>query len=935
MGITIRSYNVRGIRDFQKHKQMFQFIKKQKVDIAILQETHSIPSDEYMWGKQWGTNILFSHGTSNSKGVAILIGSSLERIIKISDIRRDGDGRFIMALFSLPDSIEFNLINVYAPNDDNPEMFQDIFKILEQSDCTSNVIGGDFNVALDPNMDCTTRVSHTKTRQLLLDYIEEKKMVDIWRSQNPVTKSYTWFRLTPERIFSRLDYFLITEDLATCSSSDISAGYRSDHSSVKLELNHEQIEKRGKGNWRFNTTFLKNIDFLSELNDTVEEAKSTFEPCDAILKWEMIKLKITECCIDFQKRAAELKKQKFQKLNKEITKLNNKLINDQNESTYAELEERKRELENYITEKTRGIIFRSKATWHEEGERNTKYFFSLEKARYRNKTVHTLKTEDGKNIVNNKEILQECKKFYQNLYYEDPESKNFGLINSFHTTITNESQEMLDRDITVDEIGIALKSFENDKAPGCDGLPADIYKILWPKLKNTLLEYYEAAYLKQQLGPSARRGILSLLPKKNNDLTLLKNWRPITLLNFDYKLLSKVLALRLQKVLPEIIEKHQTGFMKGRSITDNIRTSIEILGHSKRTNANNIIMSIDFKKCFDSVKKSAITGAFRFFGFGEDFIRWVDIMFDGFMLSVQNNGETSPWFEQKKGYHQGCCFSPLGFLVTAQIFSLYLKSNSSVKGVDVDNFLIMMMQFADDTDLFIKCEKAVLNGVTDTLGQIQDHTGLTVNYEKTTVTRLGTLSNTDFKVITKQTLVWSNNPLNVLGVIASEDLNTRTEQNFLPLIPKVENVLNIWRCRQLTLTGKVLVVNTLVESLFVYRMSVIELMPNEYYEKLEKIVEKFIWPGKVRMKSTCLQCPKSQGGLRLVNFKNKHLALLTQWVFKIQTNNFFQHCMYKSLGINVGEYIWYVNLHPRDVEKNCRRTILLARCTVCMVSCKF
>ena len=406
----------------------------------------------------------------------------------------------------------------------------------------------------------------------------------------------------------------------------------------------------------------------------------------------MCKLRITEACIKYEKDANKARGLLINQLNKKIAELQGKLQLRNTTANELELNAAKMELESIIEAKANEVIFRNKANWHEHGERNSKYFFSLEKSRSRLKTVHAVRSADGTLIKENNEILSECHNFYAKLYGDNGVQQNrFRLINHFGRTISWDSREKLENEIDIKEVGHALSKFDNCKAPGCNGLPADFFKCFWPKIKWPLFEYYQKCLVNHELGTSARRGILSLIPKKEADLENLSNWRPLTLLNFDYKLLSKVLAIRLQSVLPEIIDEDQTGFMKGRNIMENIRRVIEFVGFSKERKLNNILLSLDFEKCFDSVRLDAIINSFRFFGFGENFVRMSGMLFTNFTLCVQNNGYSSKWIRQERGYHQGCCYSPLAFLLTGQIFALYLKKDSKLEGVDIDNFLFTLV----------------------------------------------------------------------------------------------------------------------------------------------------------------------------------------------------------------------------------------------------
>ena len=118
-----------------------------------------------------------------------------------------------------------------------------------------------------------------------------------------------------------------------------------------------------------------------------------------------------------------------------------------------------------------------------------------------------------------------------------------------------------------------------------------------------------------------RRAILSLLPKDTNiDLNYLSNWRPISLLGTDSKIYSRVLATRLESVLDKIIHPNQAGYMRGRSITDHLRLCDDIINYTNRESILGILVSLDFRKAFDTISKASIIAALKAFGFGPCFI---------------------------------------------------------------------------------------------------------------------------------------------------------------------------------------------------------------------------------------------------------------------------------------------------------------------------
>ena len=201
--------------------------------------------------------------------------------------------------------------------------------------------------------------------------------------------------------------------------------------------------------------------------------------------------------------------------------------------------------------------------------------------------------------------MNEELKFYQKLYTEcDSKTKTDSpnLTNFIHIPkLSQADSEICDELITLEEISNSLKDLPNNKTPGSDGLTTEFYKFFWPDLKKIVFDRIQYAVDNDILSVDQRRGILNIIPKKDKDVRLLKNWRPIALLNTDYKILTKLLAKRLQKVLFKIIASDQTGYIKNRYIGENIRTIIDIMQYTAKEQLPGILLQLDFKKAFDSV----------------------------------------------------------------------------------------------------------------------------------------------------------------------------------------------------------------------------------------------------------------------------------------------------------------------------------------------
>ena len=169
--------------------------------------------------------------------------------------------------------------------------------------------------------------------------------------------------------------------------------------------------------------------------------------------------------------------------------------------------------------------------------------------------------------------------------------------------LTEDMRDKLEGPLTYEECKEASSSFSKDKSPGEDGFTAEFYINFFDILGEDLVRSLNHAYEKGELSISQRRGVITLLPKDEASLLDLKNWPPITLLNVDYKIAAKAIATRMETTLPFLIHTDQTGFIKGRYIGENIRLICDLLEQTKTDKSSGILLSIDFRKAFDSVER--------------------------------------------------------------------------------------------------------------------------------------------------------------------------------------------------------------------------------------------------------------------------------------------------------------------------------------------
>ena len=211
-------------------------------------------------------------------------------------------------------------------------------------------------------------------------------------------------------------------------------------------------------------------------------------------------------------------------------------------------------------------------------------------------------------------------KYYQKLYENRNQLESTYIFFENHEIpkLNKQDKQQCEGLLTEKECEEAVKDMKNGKIPGTDGLTAEFYKIFWQDLKNAMVKSFNYSFQTKSLSEMQKQGLITLLPKSNKDLTNLSNWRHISLLNVDYKIMTKAIANRIKKVLKILIDSSQTGFIKGRYIGENIRLLFDIIEYTEEDNIPGILFFTDFEKAFDSINNDYIAEILNLFNFGQD-----------------------------------------------------------------------------------------------------------------------------------------------------------------------------------------------------------------------------------------------------------------------------------------------------------------------------
>ena len=282
-------------------------------------------------------------------------------------------------------------------------------------------------------------------------------------------------------------------------------------------------------------------------------AEYRYSELNPLNKWEMIKHDIREYATYFAKLQSRLRK-------KEQTELEAKLRTQQKrlnminlasnnavrliQAINNKIDSLTQKLQKISLYRAQGAILWSKVRWHQQGEKNTKYFFNLEKQGGKAKTMSKTYNNIGQKTTKPHEVLKIQAEFYKRLYTKDC-NVACRLNGKAEKQLTEEQKFKLDQPLIMDEITNAVKEMSRNKSPGTSGFQVNIYGMFWSRLKKPLFEAFSHAQVLGILNVSARQGLISLIPKKDRNLDYVKNWRPIILLNTDYKILAKVIANRI------------------------------------------------------------------------------------------------------------------------------------------------------------------------------------------------------------------------------------------------------------------------------------------------------------------------------------------------------------------------------------------------------
>ena len=259
----------------------------------------------------------------------------------------------------------------------------------------------------------------------------------------------------------------------------------------------------------------------------------------------------------------------------------------------------------------------------------------------------------------------------------------------------------IEGDIQLTEIEQAIRKVKTGNSPGPDGFLIEFYRSFSIKLLPYLCKVYTEAFKVKALPPTMTQATISVLLKKDKDPPKCEFYRSVSLLCCDYKILTRILADRLERVLDKIIHQDQTGFMRGRQLYSNLRRAFNIMYLPNGDIVPEVIISLDAHKAFDRIEHSYLMKALEYFEFGPSFCAWIEILYGSPQAAVRTNNIVSEYFRLFRGTRQGCPLSQLLFNVAIEPLASALRNDPGVMGINRAGQMHTVTLYADYLLLFL------------------------------------------------------------------------------------------------------------------------------------------------------------------------------------------------------------------------------------------
>ena len=681
---------------------------------------------------------------------------------------------------------------------------------------------------------------------------------------------------------SRIDRVYMGEELVgkvTNVTSKSVLGEQVGHRMVEVEI--EEGLELGRGYWKFNVSLLRDSAYRELIRVTWAEVKEDRGEFENVGEWwDYAKGLLRTVTIEFARKKRWEETKVVRELEREKSRLMEE-IGAGYGSVFAgdHLREIETRLGQEEERRAEGYRVRSRVPHFEDKEPGVAYFSRQEKRGSKRNLIYALKDTEGRVRRGTEQVVKITHDFYTGLFTrgDTDEGTQDRFLSQVDVGLTRQQQEWCDGVIDKGEVECVLKKMAAGKSPGADGFPVEFWRHFWDVVGGDFMDVVEWVAVNGRVTESMSGGVIRLLFKKG-DRGDVRNYRPITLVNADYKLVSGCVAARLSSVLPGLIHEDQTG-LPGRRISDGIHVVSDTIEYCQKKGVSAALVSLDQEKCFDRVDHGFLFRALATYGFGPGFLGLVRAFYNGATSRVLVNGVFSDQVRLDRGLRQGDPPSSLLYILTAEVLANAVRKDSQIKGIRIKGREKKIGGYADDTQGFLTTDDSVgrFLGLANEFGRAS---GSRLNRDKTEGIWLGPWQE---RTGNHHGLNWKER-IKVLGVWLGR--GNVAGANFGDAYGMVRSRFYAWKGRPLSALGKAKVANVFLFSSLWYRTEVVDpvkdgrgLVPG--YGDLEKEVGGWLFWGRQEVGAARLRDSYDKGGAQLVDITDKVRTQRVLWLKRL------------------------------------------------------
>lgn len=706
--LQILTLNVQGFRNPDKQREVVHFARSVNADIVFLQETNFFSMrDVAAFRDLFNLDCFFSFGDGRCRGVGVLI---LRRsLCRGCSCIFDHAGR-VLAFDFFVGQQRLRAVNVYAPAQASlsNSFFQELDAFLLESH--PFFLLGDFNCVLDAYRDVRgpgQGRANWNARELRR-LVEQFDLRDVWCELHGPAFAATWSRAASR---SRLDRAYFPAALAPCVSRcevlsfPSAARYVSDHYPLLLSLAIPGADNARCMLWRLDVRLLHDQDAVRSLRRALVEAIQAMGPDPE--RWDSLKILWRTLCV---REGRWNRRQLSGRLAEVLRRIR---IVQRGGSTTPLMQEYLDALRARYSRILRGhsgiAALQPLDNRPVSDPEVLRYLRMTRSGGDMPRHIPSVTLADGAKSSRPEDIERVFYEHFSALYesHRDPldgffNSRVFSFCGAL-PLVPEPERDSLARPITLLEASEALKCMKSGSSPGTDGLPTEFYREFWPQIGATLVAVFNAFLRGGGVPDSFRRGRIVLLPKEGGDHSTPNAWRPITLLNTDYKILAAVLVRRLRDILPGLVSPYQTCSVPGRTIFSSLSLTRDVFQYATSRGLRGAFVSLDQEKAFDRLEHHFLFSILRAYGFPADFVRLFEVLYADLVSDLVINGRVTPCFSVARGVRQGCPLSPLLFVLCLDPLLRRINDHPSVRGFPLPGSgSLKVSAYADDVSLFVR-----------------------------------------------------------------------------------------------------------------------------------------------------------------------------------------------------------------------------------------